>query len=405
MATTNVLTHQMIAREAAKMLAEEAPFISNINKGRQEEFGQAVNGFKKGDNVDIKIPPVPIIYDGAVFAGGGSPTNFGERKVNLKLDTQKHAGIQFGSAQKKLDLTEFSERFLRPAMQTLSSVVEADMLARAYAGVPNLVGTAGSLPAAMKTYGQARSKLQHYMAPAGDRTTVFSSDANLELVDSSKGLFHAKKEIDRGFLRGSIGEAQGADFYEHQSCPIHTNGNKVTGVTMNGAPASGATSISVKGLANLDTFTKGTVFTIAGVYAVHPLTGLPYAHLQQFTVTADVAATGATLTIPIYPAIVSSMPNKTVSALPGAAAALVFTGSASTAYRQNLMFHRDAFTAAMAPLEVLPGCEGYTARLPNGFSVRVMTGGDFTNDTEATRIDVLYGFAVVRGLHASRITE
>lgn len=60
---------------------------------------------------------------------------------------------------------------------------------------------------------------------------------------------------------------------------------------------------------------------------------------------------------------------------------------------------------AAAPLGVIAGCEGYTARLPNGLSVRVMTGGDFINDLENTRIDVLYGFAAVRGLHACRITE
>lgn len=404
MATTNVLTHQMIARESAKMLLEEAPFIANINKGRQEEFGAVTQGFKKGDSVRIKIPPVPTVYDGAVFAEGGTPDDFGEREVSLTVDTQKHTGIQFGAAQKKLDLSEFKERYLRPAIQTLSSVVEADILQRAYAGVPNLVGTPGSVPTQMKAYGQARSKLQHYLAPASDRSVVFSSDANLELVDSSKALFHAKKEIDRGFLRGSIGEAQGADFYEHQSCPIHTNGSKVAGVTVSGASQSGS-SLVVGGLTAADTITKGSVFTIAGVYATHPLTGLPYAHLQQFVVTADFTAAGTTGTISIYPALKATMPNKTVSALPANSVALTFVGSASTAYRQNLMFHRDAFTTAMVPLDVLPGCEGYTARLPNGFSVRVMTGGDFTNDKEATRIDVLYGFAVVRGIHASRITE
>ena len=404
MATSNVLTHQMIARESAAMFMEEAPFIANINKGRQEEFGVAVNGFKKGDTVRIKIPPVPVIYDGAVFAGGGTPDDFGERDVSLTVDTQKHAGIQFGAAQKKLELSEFKERFLRPAIQTLSSVVEADILMRAYAGVPNLVGSPGSVPTQMKTYGQARSKLQHYLAPVGNRSTIFSSDANLELVDTSKALFHAKKEVERGFLRGSIGEAQGADFYEHKSCPVHTNGSKVTGVTVSGANQTGD-KLLVGGLTADDTITKGSVFTITGVYATHPLTGLPYAHLQQFVVTEDFTAAGATGTISIYPALKATMPNKTVSALPANGVALTFVGAASAAHRQNLMFHRDAFTTAMVPLEVLPGCEGYTARMPNGFSIRVMTGGDFTNDREATRIDVLYGFATVRGIHAARITE
>ena len=60
-----VLTHQMIAREAAKMLEEEAPFIANINKGRQDEFGADTQGYKKGDSVKIKIPTSGQVFDGA----------------------------------------------------------------------------------------------------------------------------------------------------------------------------------------------------------------------------------------------------------------------------------------------------------------------------------------------------
>lgn len=107
----------------------------------------------------------------------------------------------------------------------------------------------------------------------------------------------------------------------------------------------------------------------------------------------------------IYPAIVPTGPGKNVTASPAAGAPLTLVGAASTGFRQSLMFHRDAFTVATAPLPVIAGCEGYTARMPNGLSIRVMTGGDFINDAENTRIDLLYGFAAVRGIHAVRITE
>lgn len=400
-----ILTHQMIAREAAAILSEEAPFISNINRGRQEEFGEAVSGYKKGDTVKIAIPPTGVVHDGAKFGGAaGVADEVQEQYTNLTVDTQKHVALQFGAKEKVMDISDFKERVLRPQMRVLSSVVEADLLGRAYVGVPSIVGTPGTVPNQMKTYGLARARLENFLTPPGQRSVVFSSDANTELVDTSKALFHAKKEIERGFLRGSIGEAQGADFYEHQSCPVHTNGSKVAGVTVSGANQAGA-SLTVGGLTAGDTITKGTVFTIAGVFAVHPLTGQPYAQLQQFVVTGDFVATGATGSIGIYPALKAAAPNKTVSALPANGAGLTFVGGADGSYRQNMMFHRDAFTAAFVPLPVLASCEGYTARLPNGISVRVMTFGDGNNDYERTRIDVLYGFQTVRGLHATRITE
>jgi hypothetical protein len=146
--------------------------------------------------------------------------------------------------------------------------------------------------------------------------------------------------------------------------------------------------------------TKGQKFTIAGVYAVHPLTGVATTSLQQFTITAD----SSTASISISPSITTSFPNKTVNSSPVDTTALTFLGAASTTYARSLMFHKDAFTVAFAPLAVLAGTEGYTAMM-NGMSVRVMTGGDFTNDVESTRMDVLYGLAAVRGLHACEILQ
>ena len=400
------LTHTMVAREAAKMLTEEAPFIMNINRGREAEFGAPVAGYAKGDTVKVKIPPVSKVFSGAVFAEGGAAADSVETSVSLTLDTQKHIGLQFGAKEKLLEITDFNENILRPQMRMLSAVVEADLLTRAYQSVPNLVGTAGTTPATMKTYAQARAKLNNYLTPPGDRTVCFSSDANVELVDAQKGLFHASKEIEKGYIRGIIGEAQGADFYEHQSIPVHTNGTQNMSVMLvNGVPAEGATTLAIDTGTGSQTITKGTVFTIAGVKAVHPLTGATYNALQQIVVTANATLSSGAGTISIFPALRASAPNKTVSALPADDAVITMHGSASGSYAQNLMFQKDAFTTAFAPLKVLASCEGYTAKLPNGVSVRVMTFGDGTNDLERTRVDVLYAFVAVRGLHASRVTQ
>lgn len=403
MANTS-LTHQIVAREAAKIFEEEAPFTMGINKGRQEEFGKDIGGYKEGDSVRIKIPSVNQVYDGATYAGGGDGDNNQETSVNLTLSGRKHMALQFTAKEKLLDITDFRERILRPQMVTLAAAVEADFLQQAVDATYNLVGTAGSLPSTMKTYAQARARLQNFLAPSSDRRVLFTSDSNTELVDSSRQLFNPVSEIEKQFLKGCVGDAQGAKFFEHQSVPLHTNGNKVAGLSVSGGSQTGS-NLLIAGTANLDTFTKGTVFTIAGVFAVHPLTGVPYSSLQQFTVTADVTATTTTTTIPVSPAIRPAAPNKTVSASPAGGAAIVVIGAANASHRQNLMFQKDAFTAAFAPLPVLASLEGYTARLPSGISVRVMDFADGKADNEFTRIDVLYGFTAVRPQFASRITE
>lgn len=392
-----ILTHQMIAREAAKLLEEHSPFLANINKGRQDEFGEAVGGYKKGDTVKIEIPQSGVVFNGAVFAEGGSATDVKQRHVNLTLDTQKHIGIRFGTKERVLDIAEFKERILRPQMATLSSVVEADLIKKAVLATPNFVGTPGTVPSSMKTFAQARSVLNRFLAPATDRFTLISSEINVELTDEARKLFNPSKESSKAFLEGSLGHAMGADFYEHQSIPVLANGAAAT-VTVNGANQTGKTltiAATTPGIA------KGQVFTIAGVFSVHPLTGVSTGKLQQFVAVEDAASTS----LQVFPEIIPSGPGKNVTASPANGAALTFAGAASTSYRESLMIHKNAFTVATAPLPVIAGCEGYTARLPNGLSVRVMTGGDFTNDAENTRIDILYGSAMVDGRHACRVFE
>ena len=287
-----------------------------------------------------------------------------------------------------------------PQMATLAAAVEADLIAQAVKATPNLVGSAGSTPTSMKVFSQARQKLQRNLAPNAPRYCLYSDDVNVELIDSTKAQFNPVAEVEKMFYEGSIGKAQGAGWYECINLPIVTAGTRAGAITVSGASQTGST-VTV-GCTNGDTFKKGEVVTFAGAYEVHPLTGTATNTLKQFVITADTTASGATVALPIYPAIDTAMPNQTASASPTNGGAVTIAGGT---YRQNLMYHRDAFTAAFAPLPVLASCEGYTARLPSGISVRVMTFGNGQSDTESTRVDVLYGFAAPRGVHAARITQ
>lgn len=393
-----ILTHQMIAREAAKMLEEEAPFIANINKGRQDEFGKDVQGYQKGDTVKIKIPTAGRVYNGAQFAEGNGATDVVEESVNLTLDTQKHVALQFGAKEKLLNITEFRDRILRPQMQTLSSVVEADLIARGVVGTPNQVAMNLSGDTPSNALALAQSKLNQYLAPMGDRSVLVSNNANVALSGEVSRMYNPTQSSSKAYLTGYVSTAFGADIYNHQSIAVFNNGT-AAGLTVAGANQTGKTlsmSASTGG-----TLTKGTVFNIAGINAVHPLTGQDLGVLQDFVVT-DTVTVGTGTAVSIFPALNATAPNKTTSAL--AANNAVITIKSINGF-QNLEFHKDAFTTAFAPLPVLASCEGYTARLPSGVSVRVMTFGDGNNDYERTRIDVLYGFQVVRPLHACRITQ
>ena len=395
-----ILTHQKVAREAAKMLVEDASVIKRVNTGRSSEFGKSIEGYTIGDTVDIGIPPVPVTYRGANFAGGGAAPDSKERKVRLTLDTQEHVALTFTAKEKALDITEFKDRFLKPAMQSLISTVQADLLTRWKDKSPNVVGTWGTVPTSRRTYAQARAVLNKFLAPKDQRTIEFSSDANLELAEANSTLFHSKKEIEAEFDDGAVGAYASFDFFENQSIPVHVNGAG-TGYAINGAGQSGNVLAVDTGTGPI---TKGSIIVIAGVNAVHPITGKPNGRARSFVVTQDFA--GGAGNLQIRPAMLENTVTQrgNVTALPADGAAVTVFGAPDEEAPQNLAFHRNAVAAAFAPLPVLASCEGYTATV-QGVSVRVMTFGDGKSDQEHTRVDVLYGEEMVREDHTCRITE
>ena len=143
----------------------------------------------------------------------------------------------------------------------------------------------------------------------------------------------------------------------------------------------------------------GDVFTLAGVYAVNPVPGegttgktvMPY--LQQFTVISDASSDGSgNATLTISPAIVTSGPYQSVSAAPADNAAITVLGTASTAYPQNMMFHRNTFALVTCPLEMPDGAAWKARESDDGLSVRVVKDYDIGTDEDIIRVDVLFGW-------------
>ncbi|MFW2148681.1 P22 phage major capsid protein family protein [Acinetobacter sp. TY1] len=403
-------TAQVFAQEAAAIIEESCPFLMGINRSREKEFDKTVNGYQVGDDVSITIPGISRIYDGNVLAEGGQIDSWKERKVSLKVDNHVHAAFQSSHVENvfKLDASDprrrdYVDRIFKPQIQTLCSTIEARLIKNAVMKTPYLVGTPGTVPNSIRTLNQARAKLQKALAPEGNRSGLISTDLNLELVDTSKALFNPGKQVSEQYRETNLGRASGADWDEVINLPTLYNGNKVAGVIISGASQTGETLV-FGGLANGDTFKAGQVFTIAGVFKTHPLTGELMRDLQQFVVLADVMASAATAQVSIYPALTPAMPNKTVNASPANGAVVNFYGGAEQGFVQNLLFQESAFTAAFVPAKIVTPKEFGYSYSSKGVRFTVQSAGDFKDLSTATRIDLMWGFTRVRDF-ACRITE
>ena len=398
-----LLTISMITREALMVLENNLTFTKGVNRQYDSKFG--VEGAKIGTVLNVRKPPRYVGRTGTAI-GIEDAT---ETQVAVTLDTQFGVDITFTSEDLALKIDDFSKRFITPAVATIANKIDNDGMGL-YTSIYNEVGTPGTTPNALLTYLTAGVKLDDEAAPMdGGRTLCITPLMQATIVDALKGLFQQSSAIASQYQRGQMGTAVGFEWYMDQNCNTHTSGAYTTSATplMNGATSTGATSIVTDGWnSGSSTVKLGDVFTIAGVNHVNPQSRQSTGELQQFVVTANTTSSSGAMTIPISPAIKTTTAFQTVDALPADNAALVFNGAESTQSPTGIAHHKDAFTLAMADLPLPKGTD-MAARVSDdqlGMSIRLIRDYDITTDKFPCRLDVLYGWAVLRPELACRIS-
>lgn len=392
--SNTILTPTAVTREAMRILHEKATFIGNVN--RQYDSSFAVSGAKIGSTLKVRLPNQYTVRTGKTI----NVQDTTEASETITVATQKGVDMNFSSAELTLEMDDFSQRILEPAMSVLVSDIEADCLQDLTQEVYNQVGTVGTVPNAMSMFGNARARLNQYLAPKNGRKLQVNSMTMSSMVDTFKGLFQDSAQIKEQYREGMIGRTAGFDWYENERVYIHTNGADVAGTIDGDTLANGDAELTATGLSAAPS--AGTIFSFSGIKAVHPETKTSYAHDQQFVVLAG----STTTTIYFSPAIYSSGPKQNVSAMPGTTATISFVGSLSTAYAQDLAYHPDFATVVFADLEDVSKYGVWCAREQlDGVSIRIARQYDVNNDNVPTRIDILYGKKMLRPQLACRITS
>jgi len=399
--SNSLLTIDMITRKALEILENNLVVTRTVN--RQYDSSFAVEGAKIGSTLRIRKPDRALVTDGASL----TTQDDDEQYASLTVSSQKHIGVNFTSAEMALSLDDFADRVLKPRISQLASSIDADV-ANAYKKVYNSVGTPGTTPATSLVLLQAQQKLNENATMMNPRYAVVNPAANASLVEGMKGFFNPSDTISRQFKNGYLGS--GILGYDEismsQSIKQHTNGSRPTTLGVNGAVAvEGTSTLSADGGSGAVTFKAGDVFTVAGVYAVNPQTRESTGSLQQFTVTADnTAASGAWTSIAVSPAMYTAgHALATISAFPADNAVVTVVGAASAQYAQNLVYHKDAISFATADLLLPQGVDMASRQVHNGISLRIVRQYDISNDKMPCRIDVLYGYDVIRPEMACRI--
>lgn len=404
----SLLTTSKITREAVDLFVNSNMFIRNIDRQYDDEFGK--KGEKIGSQLRIRLPNDYTVTRGPA----ASVQDTAEVQTVLTMAYQDHVDVSFSQADLLLSLDDFSERVLSPMMNNLAGDVAFTVMSAVEgnlgnAGIcnfqSNVNGSGAIIHPNQSTILYAKSRLEDNSTPPGTgRTTrklVYDPWSESAIVSSLTGLFNPTPNIGEQYRSGQMKNALGFDFYMDQTVIKHTTGTFTVG-TVNGANQTGAFSTGGQALtvnAITGTLNIGDIFTIAGVFAVNRVTKQTTGMLRQFVVVAN-AASGAT-SLQIYPSIIPAVGGnaqqyQTVTVSPANGAAITLATQPSEVYRKGFAYAPQAITLATGDLPLPDGVEKAARAQHDGISMRMVTQYAIGTDQSISRVDVLYGFLLVR---------
>lgn len=201
------LTTDIIAREALMLLRNNAVMSKLVHRDYSSEFIAGV-----GDTITIRKPST---FEAKEFDTEIELQSIAEQSTTVSMD--KHLDVSFAVTAKEMtmDISDFSEQLLKPAMQAFSDKIDRYLLELAKTSVTNKVAGTASI---QNDIVDARKFLTKNAAPLTDRYFVYDSDKEAELLKTDLFVSSEKVGDDGTALReASLGKKFGMNFYVDQN--------------------------------------------------------------------------------------------------------------------------------------------------------------------------------------------
>jgi hypothetical protein len=354
-----------------------------------------------GDTVKVRRPPEFTVRTGATASA--QDVNVGS--VSITIDKQRGVDVQLTSKEKTLDVDKLLEnQILKAKAAALAQQIDADVIDTAL-GFPHWVGTPGQTINSFSDFAIGPQRMDELAIPNDSRYAVLAPADYWALAANFTSLAASDTTVRTALEKAKLPMVGNVEVYMSQNVKNVTTGTRTNGtisganqnVTYDAVKSTYTQTLNVSGVGANATIKRGEVFTIANVNAVNPRSKADLGYLQHFVVLADATADGTgNVTLTIANPIITSGAYQTVTAAPANGAAVTWIGSASTSYRQNFLFHREAIALVGARLaEPKTGVYSYATDPDTGITVRYWESSDVVNDTHLARCDVLYGVKLI----------
>jgi P22 coat protein - gene protein 5 len=342
---------------------------ARVYRGYEQERNAT---FRMGDTITIRKP--------STFTAQNAPSSaqdLATQSVNIVLDQWKEVKFEATDKERAYTGERLIAEHIEPAAYAIGDNID-QALAALYKDIPWISDYGSALDHTIIT--GARKVLFDNAVPM-DNNLHLMVDSTLEMAFLNSQVFHSAQvagaAAEGPLMRGTLGTRFGIEVFANQNVQAHLGGTATLTAgdkagTVNGVHAKGATTLAVTGFTGAETIKKGDTLVIAG-------------NTQRYAVAADVTLAAGAGTLTITPGL--------AAALVGSEVVTLGTAPSDTAHSANLMFHRNAFALAMAPLpDDLPGIEAFTAVDPvSGLSVRARRWADGNSSKLIMALDVLHG--------------
>ncbi len=399
MPINSVPVRQEVTAEVLRVLYNNCAALRSIGREHEQYFEERT---PIGSVLQIKRPWRPKGREGQAF----QPEPIIQTTVPLTISYWRGGDFLYNDTDEALflDMERFHEDYSRPLGIMIANQIDADLLLYMQATIPNYVGTPGTLPTTTAPYNSARTALNKLLAPDNDRSVIWTSDFEANMVGLGQTLFNPDTIIGKQYLEGKVGRYASFDFLRDEQIPGFVVGTYAGSGRVHGASQTGSSLITENWTSASLSLHPGDRFTIAGVYKVNP-SGLHTAYtgtanLMQFVVTAAVTDSTGAATFSIYPPLIPAGQFQNCSASPADLAGITIAGTTAATVQTAFAFQKEAYTAAFIKLHKPDNVQcvvmgGSEAGVPGIFirSIRQWQSSGPYAGYETERMDVIYGFA------------
>lgn len=350
------LTPNIVAKEALMALESNLTMSNLVHRDFDSEFAQV------GDTISIRKP---ARFTAKNFTGATEAQDITEGSVPVKLDRFRDVTVNVTSKQMTLDIKDFSEQVVKPAMAAIAQAIDTDLLAVGIASAGKPVSM--SNPAAIQDIANIGKVLDINKVPRDNRNLVMHP-THLYSYNTLDNLAKLSYSGDSQALReAEIGKIYTMSSFMSQNCPDTAAATAGTVTAFKATAVKNAKEFAVTGATPATgTFKAGDQVIVGG---------------YLYTVADDVTLASGAGTLKVT----EKVPNAIETAVDGK----------HIIKPHSLGFHRNGLALVTRALALPMGAPNSSIASENGLGVRVVYDYDTTTKQDKISFDILYGIAVL----------